>query len=287
MLSFRFYTLLFIIFAFNACKNPSETVEIPVNSVLLEFENTFKEDAIHLKTENSSDFSIHYSDSAQSHHFSEIKYVISQIHLIRADQSEFAYHPDNLDEGAFLINQANPESLKIWLSQIPEGEYVQIRFGLGVPFEINHLDEEKFPKFYAMAGAHEAEMHWEWGLGYRFAKIEGQYGEENKKFIVHIGSTWQGTKNDTSTYVQGVDAYREILLDLPETLKVENSRPHLIVQADFHKLLSGHAHNFVLDPYNALPTRHTSENMLPFLDNLGGDPSNNSKSLFQIKELKN
>ena len=113
------------------------------------------------------------------------------------------------------MNHANPSTLNYVMSNIPTGEYKQIKFGLGVRSDLNTLDQTRFPNFYATAGANDTQMMWEWGTGYRFTKIEGFYDTDNKQMSIHTGSTVEGTEGDSSTYTQGVDAYRNIVLDLP------------------------------------------------------------------------
>lgn len=293
MLSIRLYLIvgLLSLFGFlNSCNSGSQEVVVTPNSVVLVFENVFLGDSIVLrneKTEKSQSFTQHLSDSGQIHSFSEIKYVISQIRLVTEDGEELPYFVNNLDSGAFLLNHADPKSMQVLLENIPNGRYKEIKMGLGIPFSLNELNEEKFPKFYELASAHEAEMHWEWGLGYRFAKIEGKYGENDKNFKVHVGSTWQGTKEDVSSYVQGVDAYKELILPLKQPIIIENNAAKVEILANFAYFLTGKSHAMVLDAYNALPAVHTSENMLPFLDNMGGNGTSDKNGIFFIKEVQN
>ncbi|HAU52537.1 MAG TPA: hypothetical protein DCW66_05025, partial [Sphingobacterium sp.] len=178
--------------------------------------------------------------------FSELKYVISNIRLIKADGSEIPYNVNDLDKGATVIDQAKAATLNYVLSNIPVGEYKQIKFGLGVKQEINTLDQLRFPVFYATAGANDTKMHWEWGTGYRFTKLEGFYGVDHKELSIHTGSTVNGTNGDESTYKQGVDAYRDITLNLPSIVTVGKSIPQINIRADFDKLLSGKTNTITL-----------------------------------------
>ena len=183
---------------------------IPVaNDVTLEFNNTFGATTIVLGDATSADATVNTSTEGQTHHFEELKYVISNIRLIDVEGNEFPYNVNNLDEGATIIDQSKTATLQYVLTDIPSDEYTQIKFGLGVKSELNTLNEEQFPNFYAAAGANDTEMHWEWGTGYRFTKIEGFYGAANDVLSFHSGSTVEGTSGEESTYTQGVDAYRD------------------------------------------------------------------------------
>src|SRR5690606_6994865 len=215
----------------------SKSDDIPVaNNVTLHFDNTFKNTTIVLGDATSSNATTNTSAKGQVHHFSELKYVISNIRLIKADGSEFPYNVNNLDQGATVINHAKPQTLDYVLSNIPSGEYKQIKFGLGVKQGLNTLDQIKFPKFYAEAGANDTEMHWQWATGYRFTKIEGFYGDDNKEISIHTGSTLNGDKDDPSSWEQGVDAYRDVTLDLTTNVMVGSNVPRISIKADFDRL---------------------------------------------------
>ena len=227
------------------------------NSVNLHFNNTFKNTTIVLGSADSPAATTNTSASGQLYQFSELKYVISNIRLIKADGSEIPYNVNDLDKGATVIDQAKAATLNYVLSNIPVGEYKQIKFGLGVKQEINTLDQLRFPVFYATAGANDTKMHWEWGTGYRFTKLEGFYGVDHKELSIHTGSTVNGTNGDESTYKQGVDAYRDITLNLPSIVTVGKSIPQINIRADFDKLLSGKTNTITLGANNATPVSYT------------------------------
>src|SRR5690606_12782578 len=191
----------------------------------------------------------------QVHHFSELKYVISNIRLVKADGNEVPYHISDLDKGAIVVNHAKPQTLDYVLSNVPAGEYKQLKFGLGVRADLNILDEVRFPGFYAAAGANDTEMHWEWGTGYRFTKIEGFYDADHKQLSIHTGSTVTG---EEGAYTQGVDAYRDIILDLDTPAIVGRNTPKITINADFDKLLSGKTNTITLGDGNATPSVHTA-----------------------------
>lgn len=263
----------------------SKSDDPAANNITLRFNNTFKDTPIILGRANDADATVHTSAAGQTHRFSELKYVISNIRLVKADGSEVGYQTDNLDLGATVVNQAKPQTLEYVLQAIPSGEYRQIKFGLGVRSALNILDEAKFPKFYAEAGANDTEMMWEWGIGYRFVKIEGFYDVDHKKLSVHTGSTVEGEKGDHKSYTQGVDAYRDITLALPRTAVVGERAPNITIRADFDKLLSGRANTIDLDGDIATPSVHTALNMMFFVDNLGGDGLNDKAGMFSIESV--
>ena len=257
------------------------------NSVNLHFNNTFKNTTIVLGGAESPAAATNTSANGQVHQFSELKYVISNIRLIKADGTEVPYHVNDLDRGATVIDQAKAASLNYVLSNIPVGEYKQIKFGLGVKQEINTLDQLRFPAFYAAAGANDTQMHWEWGTGYRFTKLEGFYGVDHKELSIHTGSTVNGTNGDESTYKQGVDAYRDITLSLPSLMNVGKSVPQINIRADFDKLLSGKTNTITLGANNAVPSIHSAVEMVKFVDNLGGNGTSDIAGMFTVESVSN
>lgn len=278
-------TKYFIIFvALLALASCSKNDDKPVaNNITLHFNNTFKNTTIVLGDVNSSAATVNTSVEGQIHRFSELKYVISNIRLIKVDGGEFSYNINDLDKGATVINQLKPQTLDYVLSNIPAGEYKQIKFGLGVKQELNTLDQVRFPNFYAEAGANDTEMMWEWGTGYRFTKLEGFYDTDNKEMSVHTGSTVEG---DEGAYTQGVDAYRDITLDLPINALVGRNAPRINIKADFDKLLSGKG-NITLGSGNATPNIHTAVEMVKFVDNLGGNGAADMSGMFSIGNVEN
>lgn len=280
----KWYVLSTVVLALASCKRD----DLPVaNNVTLHFNNTFKNTTIVLGEAASPATTVNTSAEGQIHGFSELKYVISNIRLVKADGDEIPYHINDLDKGAIVVNHSKPQTLDYVLTDIPVGEYNQLKFGLGVKPELNTLDEARFPEFYAAAGANDTEMHWEWGTGYRFTKLEGFYDTDHKELSIHTGSTVNGTNGDPSTYTQGVDAYRDITLALPTHAVVGASAPRITIQADFDKLLSGKTNTITLGPGNATPSVHTAVEMVKFVDNLGGNGSSDMSGMFTVSSVEN
>ncbi|WP_343556783.1 MbnP family protein [Sphingobacterium sp.] len=258
------------------------------NNVNLHFNNTFKNTTIVLGGAESPAATTNTSANGQVHQFSELKYVISNIRLIKADGTEIPYHVNDLDKGATVVNQAKLSSLDYTLADIPVGEYKQLKFGFGVKQELNTLDQFRFPVFYAAAGANDTEMMWQWATGYRFAKLEGFYESNHQKFTIHTGSTLNGKSGQPDTYVQGIDAYRDITLDLNTRLVVGGNHPEITIKADFDKLFSGNNKIIIDEKYETAPQQHEGmEVMVTYVNNLGGDGKEDRVGMFAIEKVKN
>lgn len=284
----KYILLTLTVLAIVSCSDDDDK---PVaNNVTLSFTNTFNDTPIVLGGATATEVTENTSAAGQVHHFAELKYVISNIRLIQTDGSEIPYHINNLDNGATVINQAKPQSLNYVLSDIPTGDYKQIKFGLGVRSDLNVLDETKFPNFYAAAGENDTEMMWEWGTGYRFTKIEGFYDADHKEMSIHTGSTIDD--DEEGNFIQGVDAYRDITLDLTENAIVGSKAPKINIKADFNNLLSGKSNTITLTSGsgmndNATPNVHTAVQMMKFVDNLGGNGQSDTKGMFSIQGVEN
>lgn len=262
------------------------------NNVTLHFNNTFKDKTIVLGDAHSSQVSVNTSAAGQTHQFAELKYVVSNIRLVKTDGQEIPYNINDLDKGATLIDQSKATTLTYILSDIPSGDYKQLKFGLGIKQELNTLDQTRFPKFYATVSANDTKMMWEWGTGYRFTKIEGVYGPDKQTLSIHTGSTVGGKSDDPSSHIPGVDAYRDVTLPLPETALVGIGSPIITIKADFDRLLSGKTNTITLTSGsgsndNATPNVHTAMQMKKFVDNLGGNGDSDKSGMFSISSVKN
>ncbi|WP_281233985.1 MbnP family protein [Flavobacterium gelatinilyticum] len=291
MQNFKQYLLFAAaVLTFSSCSSDDDNPA--ANNVTLEFNNTFKNTTIVLGDAAAASATANTSAAGQVHHFSEVKYVISNIRLIKDDGSEVPYNVNDLDKGAAVIDQSKTASLSYVLSNVPSASYKQIKFGLGIKPEQNTLDQVRFPKFYTAAGANDTKMMWEWGSGYRFTKIEGFYDTDNKTMSIHTGSTVEGTNGVPASYTQGVNAYRDITLNLTGNAVVGSSAPKIKIKADFDKLLSGKTNTITLstgtgNADNATPNIHTAAQMVKFVDNLGGDGSSDISGMFSVTAVEN
>ncbi|RKW13506.1 MAG: hypothetical protein D8H93_12500, partial [Capnocytophaga sp.] len=247
------------------------------------------------------------TSNGQTLKFSEVKYVITNVVLVKSDGTKVPYNTEDLDKGGFLINQENVASLSPVLNNIPEGDYQGIEFGLGVKKDLNDLKlQEKFPNFYKLTGKYSFEngkiMHWEWANGYRFVKLEGWYTNptpgKNKKgedlpavtdgeLSIHIGSAFKGTKikgeDGNTKEIKDLilnadrDAFRFVSLDFPKNLTVKKgTTAKVTIKADFDKLING---TNKISLTGKIPVIHNLNNMFPFVNNIGGNQGIDGKQI--------
>ena len=279
----------------NPGQEEKPTPELQGNGkIALQFENYVGEGKLTLGADANTAKA--YTSNGQTLKFSEVKYVITNIVLVKADGTKVPYHTEDLDKGGFLINQENTTSLTPILTELPEGDYKGIEFGLGVKRELNNLSlQDKFPNFYRLTGSFKQAqiMHWEWANGYRFVKLEGWYSNAtatNDTLSIHMGSAFKGTKvvgedkkvkeiKDEYLNVDR-DAFRFISLDFPKTLSVKKGvTAKVTIKADLDKLVNG-TNKITLE--GKVPIVHSLNNMFPFLNNIGGNQGLDGKKIITI-----
>lgn len=167
-----------------------------------------------------------YSNSnGESLTINRLNYIVSNVVLIREDGSEYVYPKEN---SYFVINHAD-ELQTVHLEDLPAGDYVKVRFGLGVDQQRYLQGETAQQSFWDLAAAND--LTWTWSTGYRFINFEGVFaanGSEELVFQVHQGS-------NTAT-----DNYREVTLDLPTTARVrEGEAPSIHIKTDANVILDG------------------------------------------------
>ena len=277
--------------------------------VSLQFDHYVGAEKLTLGTDKASTKA--YTSNGQTLKFSEVKYVITNVVLVKADGTKVPYHTEDLDKGGFLINQADAASLAPVLNEIPSGDYKGIEFGLGVKKELNNLKlQTQFPNFYRLTGEfkHSGIMHWEWANGYRFVKLEGWYSNPTPpgkdkdgnplpaitdgELSIHIGSAFKGTKViGEDKKVKGIenetlnidrDAFRFVSLDFPKNLSVKGgATAKVTIKADFDKLING-TNKISLN--GKIPVVHSLNNMFPFVNNIGGNQDLEGKKII-VKDI--
>lgn len=113
----------------------------------------------------------------------------------------------------------SPDTHTALTGEAPAGDYTALRFELGVPDALNHLDVAT-----AAPPLNDSGMYWSWTGGYKFLKIDVTTPEDTG-FVFHLGAT-DCTKNDDGSYdctlenaasitVDGFDpAADDVVLDL-------------------------------------------------------------------------
>ncbi len=119
----------------------------------------------------------------QRYQIDMLKFYISDVALVRPDGSEVKV--DGLALADFK-RDAPTQGVSVLKMDVPAGQYRGIRFNVGVPRELNHLDAatQQMP-----LGVNSG-MYWAWNPGYIFYRLEGTalLPGGNQKWVVHMGS---------------------------------------------------------------------------------------------------
>ena len=259
----------------SSCRNedtPSQVTDVK-NNVVLTFKNAAgNQDLVLGQT-------VLTSTSNQKHIFSTLKYVISNIVLVKSDGTEVRYHYDNPDKGAFIIDQQGAVAQRVALTDIPGGEYSQIKFGLGISPGAYTLGQSGQAAFWDATVA--AGMAWQWASGYKFLRLEGVYaapgevmpGSGAPTFAFHAGNIGNPAVTNTA------NVYKVVTLSLPQPAKVRTDvAPEIYIKADAAKWLSG-ATPIVLNDINQM-------SMSPNLPTVQAGTSNFAEA-FTVYGVKN
>lgn len=130
----------------------------------------------------------------------DLRFYVSSITLIRRDGAEVAVSlvEDGLwqlgdlalldfeDATGLCAELGTPQLNNVVNFSVPDGDYVAVRFTLGVPFDQNHGDSTVAP-----APLNLGTMQWNWQAGYKFARIDliNENPAPNNKWFFHLGST--------------------------------------------------------------------------------------------------
>lgn len=164
----------------------------------------------------------------------DLRFYVHDVRLVAADETEvpFAIEDDGRfqRDGVALLDfedgcgdQGNPDLHDAIDGRAPEGEYVGVRFRVGVPESLNHANAAAAPTPMNLTA-----MWWSWNAGYKFVRLEGR-SSAFEGWRLHLGSTgctgdMMGTASCTTANVvdvalDGFDAKTDTLvLDLDALL---------------------------------------------------------------------
>lgn len=228
----------FLAFSFTlfSCEKEDETEpEIDPNKkgmVEIKFDNIMGQDDFELGTD--------YTNAAnETFKVDLLQYYISNIILKSEDGSEYIIPQE---ESYFLIKESDATTQKIQLSNIPEGNYNEITFTVGVDSLRNTMSpaERTGVLDVGVEGAGK-EMYWSWNSGYIFFKMEGNSTaiettdtNPDGKFRYHIGG-FGGYETPTFNNIRTVS----ISLGRDAAKAREEAMPSVHIVVDILKALEG------------------------------------------------
>lgn len=144
--------------------------------------------------------------------FSDLRYYISNIVLIKEDGTEYPISNKVLLAGIDKEEHA--------LGEVPVGKYKGFKFMLGLDSATNHSDPTVYPANHPLA-MQTPTMHWDWNSGYLFLKADGRVDTSaagnlspNQDFFYHIGMDMLARQIDFSSTAFEVTADGEKMIHM-------------------------------------------------------------------------
>ena len=215
--------ILSLVITLSSCSSDDDaTQELSgENNLTIEFDNSVNGDDLLLGT------STYTNSNNETLTINRFNYIVSNFVLIDAEGNEYIY---SKDDSYFVISEEEAMN-EVVLENIPAGDYVAMRFGVGV-------DQEKYLQGAAGQGdflqiAEETNMMWSWQAGYKFLNFEGTFTSptvtDATNFQIHMGS-----------HGSSLDNYKEVTVELPTTALVSNSlSPIVHFAVDANEILDG------------------------------------------------
>jgi uncharacterized repeat protein (TIGR04052 family) len=145
--------------------------------------------------------------------FSDFRFYVSDVRLVNGQGEEvpvtlnqdglWQYENTTLldfENATGACGEAGTEAMNDQIvGTVPAGEYNEVVFTLGVPFEQNHLDTTMAP-----SPLNVSALWWNWQVGYKFARVDLLVeGTEPPGYNIHLGST--GCVSDSSVQAPTTD----------------------------------------------------------------------------------
>jgi hypothetical protein len=165
------------------------------------------------------------------------QYYISNLRLVKSDGSEWVLPQDS---SYFLIKSSEPVSGQIRLPNLPSGEYVGLKFMLGIDSLRNTMPLSR-RKGCLDIGAEANGMYWSWNAGYIFFKLEGLSPQApadktsgKNEFTFHVG-LYGGSKVPTPNNTRWVS----LPFASQKLVVTGHTKAQISIQADVLKLFAG------------------------------------------------
>jgi len=211
--------------------------ENPINNVIgtgnleVEFDNVYAGADLILNAPTT------VTSQGETLQISDVKYIISNIVLTKADGSIYTYPKS---QSYFIVSEANEASRVLELVNIPAGNYTKISFGVGVDEAQYNAGETVQGDFFAQA--QDQDMAWSWSAGYKHLLFEGQFSSASvttqTPFMVHTGKS--GAQYN----------YTSVTLAFPDAALVRPTiTPDVHLFADVAKIIDG-SNKIKLSDYN-------------------------------------
>lgn len=229
--TFRALIVATVFSFFSSCSDdhaPTAPDTTKTGAIVLEFDNVAGDDEFTFNKE--------YTNAAGEKFTTTIlKYYISNISLVTTSGTVYTVPQDN---SYFLVDESVPTSTKVKLSNIPEGDYKEVRYTIGIDSVRSTMPIEKRLGALDISGAGK-DMYWAWNSGYIFFKMEGSspaINEAENNFRFHIG----GFGGYSTQTINNIKTVTLSMGTTPATVRSDIA-PEVHILADILKVFSGSA----------------------------------------------
>ncbi|MCH2213895.1 MAG: hypothetical protein MK086_01875 [Flavobacteriales bacterium] len=174
------FSFIVIVLLFVSCGDEEEST--PESKVFMTFNPRGGGEVLQLGQTHTNAMDYPYSVSL-------MKFFLSKIELVKDDGSAI-----ELSDIEIIDMSENKRSLEF---TVPNGSYVGVRYDLGVPADMNGVDDQDFSTAQYPAGhplnEQTTQMYWQLSAGYKFFSFEGRYDTQPNtdvlpnSFIFHTG----------------------------------------------------------------------------------------------------
>ncbi len=217
-----------------------------------------------------------YTNAAgETFNVTTLKYFVSNIKLTTEDGKVVAYPQES---SYFLVDESDPTSLTLTLTDVPAGNYKALTYMIGVDSLRNTMDVSKRTGTLDIAGKAKG-MYWSWNSGYIFFKMEGASpqakpatdGTTNYRY--HIGQYGGGFGTPPVKTINNLK--NNTLAFDTDVLKIrKNKTPQVDVKMDVLKVFTGSY------------TMKLSEDPVIMVNPLGANVSANYAKAYTLKALQ-
>ncbi len=223
------FSLLIVITSIVVTACSDNDADPSVGTLALEFDNIVGTANLELNTGSTP----YTNSNSEAYKITWLTYYVSNIKLKREDGTIYQDEvKSNGSAGYYLIDEADAESQRVVLNNIPKGNYTEVTFTIGV--DASKVDEG------AQTGALDPAkgLFWSWNSGYIFMAVEGVSPvstEPDDVFQYHIG----GYKEDASN-VNLVNNMQTVTLSFGDSAPVKSEhQPEVHLVFDVNKLFNG------------------------------------------------
>jgi hypothetical protein len=164
-----FIPLFLLLLSCGEDEAPAESATLRLN-----FSHVVKGEALALNTGR------YVNAAGETYNIQKFKYYISNLRLRNTRSGEVYNEPDSYH----LVNTADGPDFNITISDLPDGEFNQLEFGIGV----DNASNTSTDRFGDLDPSND--MAWDWNTGYKFILLEGLYFPEqgdSQPLVYHVG----------------------------------------------------------------------------------------------------